>query len=169
MVIKNISLDALDALVFDFDGVLTDNQVLVDEDGREWVRCHRGDGLAFDVLRKLGTKVYIFSTEKNSVVAARAKKLKVPVVQGISDKAEALQLLAKDEGVDLSRILYVGNDLNDLQAMRLCGFSVCPADSHPRIKEIATIVLATVGGAGVARNLVEVVLKIDIADALWSN
>ena len=59
-----LSLDQIDALVFDFDGVLTDNTVFLDEDGREWVRCNRGDGLAFNELQELGVKSYIISAEK---------------------------------------------------------------------------------------------------------
>ena len=166
---NSLQLDDLDALVFDFDGVLTDNGVLLDQDGKEWVRCHRGDGLAFDALRKLGTKVFILSTEKNPVVSARAKKLKVPVVQGISNKVDALKELATREGIELAKTLYTGNDLNDLWAMKLCGFSACPADSHPQIKEVATIQLVTNGGAGVVRELLEVSLNVDIVKILFNH
>ncbi len=70
---KNIKLDDIDALIFDFDGVLTDNKVHLDENGNEWVTCSRSDGLAFDILRKLKKLIFIISTEKNKVVAARAK------------------------------------------------------------------------------------------------
>ena len=87
---KNIDWKSLDVIIFDFDGVLTNNKVLLDQDGKEWVVCHRGDGLAFDVFRKLNIRVCILSTEKNPVVAARAKKLQVPVIQGVSNKLEAL-------------------------------------------------------------------------------
>lgn len=132
---QKIIIDDLDALVFDFDGVLTDNKVYVDQDGKEWVSCNRGDGLGFDVLRELKKPAYILSTEKNSVVSARAKKLKIPVVQGISDKVKALAMLAEKEGFSLDKVLYMGNDLNDYQVMQQCGYSVCPADSHPKIKK----------------------------------
>jgi N-acylneuraminate cytidylyltransferase/3-deoxy-D-manno-octulosonate 8-phosphate phosphatase (KDO 8-P phosphatase) len=160
-------LDNVFVFVFDFDGVLTNNFVYLDQNGLESVVCSRADGLAFDVLRKLKKPAYILSTEKNRVVAARAKKLKVPVLQGVSKKSEALKELVEKEGFDLQSILYVGNDLNDYQAMKLCGFSVCPADSHPKIKEIADITLKTNGGNGIVRELLEDVLGLDFIKILY--
>ena len=156
----------LDAIVFDFDGVLTDNRVYVDVDGRETVRCNRADGLAFDVFRKLPLKVFILSTETNRVVAARAAKLKVPAFQGLSNKQQTLGELCRRENLDSQRILFVGNDLNDLRAMQACGWSACPADSHPRILDVATFVLRSNGGDGVARELLESVLNLDPLDFL---
>jgi 3-deoxy-D-manno-octulosonate 8-phosphate phosphatase (KDO 8-P phosphatase) len=152
------SADSLDCIVFDFDGVLTDDRVWVDQDGREMVCCSRRDGLGFDILRQTGLKLFILSTETNPVVAKRAAKLKVPAIQGCADKARALADLAAKEGIDLSRTLYVGNDLNDLEAIRLCGYSACPVDAHPAIKEAVTFVLAAMGGQGVTRDIIERIL-----------
>jgi len=151
-------VDSLDCIIFDFDGVLTDDRVWVDQDGREMVCCSRRDGLGFDILRQSGLKLFILSTETNPVVSQRAAKLKVPAIQGCADKARALTDLAAKEGLDLSRTLYVGNDLNDLAAIRLCGYSACPADAHPAIKDAVTFVLATSGGQGVTREIIESVL-----------
>ncbi len=164
-----IALKDLDAIIFDFDGVLTDNSVLLDENGIEHVRCHRGDGLGFDVFRKLGVSVVILSTEKNPIVVARAKKLKVPVLRGISNKVEELNRYVLEKAIDFTKLLYVGNDLNDYRAMKLCGYSACPADSHKRIKEIATVTLKTKGGQGVVRELLEEVLQLDIVEVLYPN
>jgi 3-deoxy-D-manno-octulosonate 8-phosphate phosphatase (KDO 8-P phosphatase) len=150
----------MQTIVFDFDGVLTDDRVWVDQDGREMVCCSRRDGLGFDILRQSGLKLFILSTETNPVVSKRAAKLKVTAIQGCADKARALTELAAKEGVDLSRTLYVGNDLNDLPAIRLCGYSACPADAHPAIKDAVTFVLATSGGHGVVRDIVEDLLQI---------
>jgi len=149
-------------IIFDFDGVLTDDRVWVDQDGREMVCCSRRDGLGFDILRQSGLKLFILSTETNLVVSQRAAKLKVPAIQGCADKAKALIELAAKEGIDLSRTLYVGNDLNDLAAARLCGFVACPADAHPQLKAIATYCLSTYGGSGIVREIVEQVLGIDV-------
>jgi len=162
-----MNIDNIDAFVFDFDGVLTNNLVYLDENGNEIVSCNRADGLAFDVLRKLQKPSYILSTEKNPVVTARANKLKIPVLQGINNKVEALKEIANKEGFNLQNILYVGNDLNDYQVMKLCGFSVCPADSHPKIKEISDVVLKTNGGNGVVRELLEDVLGLDFVKILY--
>ncbi len=163
---KKIRLENLDAIIFDFDGVLTDNRVYLDSNGAEFVSCNRGDGLAFDVLRVLDKPTYILSTEKNPVVSKRAQKLRVPVLQSINNKADALRSLADKKGYMLEKILYVGNDLNDYQALMLCGYSVCPADSHVRIKEVATITLKARGGEGVARELLEEILGLDILKIL---
>jgi YrbI family 3-deoxy-D-manno-octulosonate 8-phosphate phosphatase len=157
----------IDALVFDFDGVLTNNLVHLNSNGIESVVCSRADGLAFDVLRKLEKPTYILSTEKNQVVAARAKKLKIPALQGISNKVETLKDMANKEGFNLQNILYVGNDLNDYQAMKLCGYTLCPSDSHIKIKEISDVVLKARGGGGVVRELLEDVLGLDLIKILY--
>ena len=153
-------LDDIEAFVFDFDGVLTDNNVLVDENGKESVKCSRADGLAFDVLNKLNKPVYIISTERNPVVEARAKKLNVPVLQGVKNKVETVVELTNLKGYSLDNILFTGNDLNDYNVMQLCGHTACPIDSHKRIKSIAQIVLNTKGGNGVVRELIEEIFMI---------
>ena len=87
---KKFLLSDIQVFVFDFDGVLTDNLVHIDSNGIEFVSCNRSDGLAFDVIKKLKKPVYILSSEKNSVVTARAKKLNVRAIHGVADKVEAL-------------------------------------------------------------------------------
>jgi YrbI family 3-deoxy-D-manno-octulosonate 8-phosphate phosphatase len=163
-----ISINNIDAFIFDFDGVLTNNLVYLDQHGTESVSCSRADGLAFEVLRKLNIPTYILSTEVNPVVKARAKKLKIPVLQGLSNKALSLKSLAKEKNYIMDRILYIGNDLNDYYAIKACGFSVCPADSHQVIKDNVDIVLKTSGGMGVARELLEEVLSIDFIKILFN-
>ena len=165
---KKILLDDIDAFIFDFDGVLTNNLVHLDESGKEWVTCSRADGLAFDVLHKLKKPVFILSTERNPVVSARAKKLKVPVIQGITNKVDTLVSLLETKGFDLNRVLYVGNDLNDFPVMQVCGYAICPADAHPRIKELATVVLGCGGGTGVVRELLEDILALNFIKILYS-
>ena len=162
-----LNLKKIDLIVFDFDGVLTDNKVSLDQNGNEWVTCCRGDGLGFEVLKKLKIPVYILSTENNLVVSQRGKKLNVPVIQGVSDKSKALKELAEKLGFKFDKILYVGNDINDFYAMQLCGYSVCPHDSHPRIKEISTAVLRTCGGKGIVRELLEELLQLDFIKILY--
>jgi len=164
---QSILIDDIDAFIFDFDGVLTNNLVLIDQDGRELVSCNRSDGLAFDVLRKLKKPTYIVSTEKNLVVSARAKKLNIPLFQGVSDKTKTIQTLVDEYGYSASRILYVGNDLNDFKVMKNCGYTVCPADSHPAIQELSDIVLNTSGGGGVVRELLEDILELNFIEILY--
>ena len=164
---KVITIDDIDLFVFDFDGVLTDNIVHIDNNGNEMVSCSRADGLAFDVLRKLDKPCQILSTENNTVVSARANKLGISVLQGVKNKEKSLRNLVKRKGYKLSNILYVGNDLNDYNSMRISGLSVCPADSHPKIKKISNFVLKTNGGKGVVRELLEDVLSLDFIEILY--
>ena len=165
---ENVYLDSLqlEAIVFDFDGVLTDNRVFVDEDRREMVCCHRGDGLAFDVLKQTHLQLFILSTETNLVVTRRGEKLRIPVFQSTKDKKSSLERLASEKNFSLGKTLFVGNDLNDYQVMQICGFSACPSDSHPKILEIATFPLNKKGGNGVVREIVEQTLQIDISSIL---
>lgn len=162
-----MNINEIDALVFDFDGVLTDNKVLVHQDGSESVLCNRADGLAFDVLRKLKIPTYILSTETNIVVTKRAKKLKIPVIQGASNKLEKLSKLCIEEHYDINEILFIGNDLNDYQVMKACGYSACPSDSHPKIQEISSHVLTSQGGDGIGRELLEEVFNLDFIKILY--
>ena len=152
--------------MFDFDGVLTDDRVYVDQDGREMVCCSRRDGIGFDILRKTGIKLFILSTETNPVVAKRAEKLRIPAIQGSKDKAESLRQLASRESLDLPTTLFVGNDINDLPAFRLCGHSACPSDAHPSVKAAVTHILETPGGQGVTREIIEKILKLD-PESTW--
>lgn len=156
-----LNISDLDAIVFDFDGVLTDDHVYLDQDGREMVRCTRTDGIAFDILRETTLKLFILTTEKNPIVIHRAAKLKVPVLPAVRNKLEALKKLAYEEGFTLARTLYVGNDVNDFFVMKACGFSACPGDAHPQIRKVARFVLEKAGGEGVAREVVEQLLGLD--------
>jgi YrbI family 3-deoxy-D-manno-octulosonate 8-phosphate phosphatase len=171
MIIKkhNVDINSIDAFIFDFDGVLTDNFVNIDQHGVESVRCSRSDGLAFDLLKKLNKKVFILSTEKNSVVSARAKKLKIPVIQGSINKVDAIYSLVKNNNFSLKKIFYIGNDLNDYRAMKLCGYTACPIDSHPIIKQTAMYVLKAKGGDGIAREILECILQLDFIKILYPN
>ena len=164
---RNISIKDISAIVTDFDGVLTDNKVYISSSNNEMVRCCRSDGLAFDALRKLRIKSFILSSESNSVVTRRAEKLKIPVLHGSLDKATDLKALSKEHQFDLESVIYVGNDINDLAAMSLCGYRCCPSDSHPAIKNISTNVLGAPGGEGVIRELVEQVLNINLCKILY--
>ena len=152
---SNKTLKLPDLLVFDFDGVLTDDKVIVSQDGTESVRCSRGDGLGIEMARKSGLKMLILSKEVNKVVSARGAKLKIEVIQGIDDKPAALKTYCKKHAISLARVMYVGNDLNDLGVMKIVGVSVAPKNSHPSVLKIASIVLKHDGGDGAVRELIE--------------
>ncbi|HCS62047.1 MAG TPA: acylneuraminate cytidylyltransferase, partial [Microbacterium sp.] len=146
------------AVVTDFDGVHTDDTALIDSDGREQVRVSREDGMGVSRLRRAGIPMLILSTEVNPVVRARANKLRVPVLHGIEDKKSALAEWAAENGIALSDIAYLGNDVNDLAAMGSVGWPVAVANAHPLVRAQARIVLSRAGGEGAVRELIERVL-----------
>jgi N-acylneuraminate cytidylyltransferase len=148
----------IDALVLDFDGVFTDNKVIVFQDGREAVVCDRGDGWGIGQLKKTGLPILILSTEPNPVVKARADKLGLPCLQNIQDKWSALDIWLKEQGLDPAGVVYIGNDANDLPCMTRIGCAVTPADAHPSAKAVAHIILEQRGGNGAIRELCDLIL-----------
>ena len=151
---------SLQAVVFDFDGVFTDNRVWVFEDGREAVACDRADGIGLSRLRTLGLKMTILSTETNPVVSRRAEKLKIPCLQGVADKVAALKIYAAENRLDLKRVAFVGNDVNDLDGLRLVGLAVAPEDAYPEVKARARWILKRKGGMGAVREFCDQVWRI---------
>lgn len=150
---------AVSALVTDFDGVHTDDRVMIDQDGHEAVRVSREDGMGVSRLRKAGVPVLILSTERNPVVAARGRKLGVPVLQGIDDKATALARWLATEGLDPATVAYVGNDVNDLGCFELVGWPIAVAQAHPQVLSRARLVLRSKGGDGAVREVCEAILR----------
>ena len=146
-------------IVYDFDGVMTDNKVYVDQNGIETVQVNRADGLGISEIKKLGIEQIIISTENNPVVSARAHKIGLPCMQGIKNKKLALIDYCKINDVDLKNVAYMGNDINDLEAMKLVGMTFCPADAHYSIKQISQNLLKTGGGGGTIRELLDFIIE----------
>ncbi|MDQ7878005.1 acylneuraminate cytidylyltransferase [Microbacterium sp. QXD-8] len=149
---------AVDAVVTDFDGVHTDDTARVDQNGLESVTVSRSDGMGVSLLRAAGVPFLILSTEANPVVAARARKLGVEVRQAAADKAAVLRQWADDQRIALSRVAYLGNDVNDLACLELVGWPVAVPDAHPLVLSAARVVLDRRGGEGAVRDLAERVL-----------
>ena len=146
-------------VVFDFDGVITDNRVWVDAAGTEMVASNRSDSHGISLLRAAGMPMLVISREVNPVVTARCEKIKIPVMQGILDKASALRQAAQERGVDLSNVIYVGNDIIDLPCFELAGWAVAVADSHPEVLRAADFILSQRGGHGAVREFCDLVLS----------
>ncbi|WP_329014167.1 acylneuraminate cytidylyltransferase [Streptomyces sp. NBC_01601] len=147
------TLADVDAVVLDFDGTQTDDRVLIDTDGREFVSVHRGDGLGIAALRRAGLPTLILSTEQNPVVAARARKLRLPVLHGIDRKDVALKQWCEEQGIAPDRVLYAGNDVNDLPCLALVGWPVAVADAHDAVRGAARAVTTVPGGHGAIREI----------------
>lgn len=146
MIISNIQL-----IVYDFDGVLTDNRVILREDGLESVVVNRSDGLAISIIKDMGLKQIILTTEENKVVEVRAHKLGLPVIKGVNEKKRAVLTYCHENEINLENVVYIGNDVNDLEAMKVVGYPVCPSDAYREIRNVSKEVLETKGGFGVVR------------------
>ncbi|HEX3999265.1 MAG TPA: acylneuraminate cytidylyltransferase [Pirellulales bacterium] len=151
--------EQLDLVVFDFDGVMTDNRVLVFDDGGEAVLCDRSDGLGVSMLRKRGFELVVLSTETHPVVEARCRKLGIACRQGLADKQAALVELVGQRQLRLENTIYLGNDANDFGCFASAGFAIAVADAHPSAFERVDFVLSRPGGQGAVRELCEILLK----------
>lgn len=150
-------LASVKLLVFDFDGVFTDNAVYVSHDGIESVRCWRSDGLGLSRLRNIGVHIQIVSTELNPVVTVRAHKLKVPCKQGIEDKEVAIIELCKELNVDPAHTMFVGNDINDIPAFNVVGIPVSVSDAYPETDSHVLYKTNKPGGYGAVREVCDLI------------
>ena len=146
-------------LVYDFDGVMTDNRVIVREDGMESVICSRADGMGINQIKAMELPQIILSTEINPVVATRAKKIGIPAIHGSKDKKQTLKEYCAENNIALEHVWFTGNDTNDYEVMMVCGCKLCPSDAHQSIKDIADITMQTKGGYGVIRELADILQK----------
>jgi N-acylneuraminate cytidylyltransferase len=136
-------------LFTDFDGCLTDDRVWLNLDGEEFVAANRKDGLAVKRLKNLGIQVVIASTETNKVVLARGNKIGVDVLQGLAEKAEAIEQYLEQKNLSWNDVWYIGNDVNDLGAIERANLSICPADAVKKVRKSVDILLKTKGGYGI--------------------
>lgn len=158
---------AVEFVVFDFDGVFTDNAVWVTEDGgTELVRCNRADGLGIAMMHQAGIPMYVLSTEVNPVVKARCKKLRLEVDHGIEDKGTRLKELLNERGIDPARVAYIGNDINDADCLELVGTAVVVADAHPSVMNLADHILTLPGGYGAVREFCDALLAHRLRDEI---
>ena len=146
-------------LVFDFDGVMTDNSVLLSQDGQEFVVCSRSDGMGISFLKKNGYRLLVLSTESNLVVSARCQKLGINCIQNVSDKFAVLSELCQSEGIRFEDVLYVCNDINDLECLQSVGYPIVVSDSHKSVMKRQFTVTLNNGGRGAVREVADEILR----------
>ena len=153
--------ETIKMVICDFDGVVTDNLVITDQDGKESVIASRSDSMHIKKLRETGIEVMIISSEPNPVVMARAKKMGVEAIHnvGMQDKGRVMRDVLEQKNVKAENVIYIGNDLNDLPCFEIAGWSVAVADAYPEIIRAADHVLTKTGGHGAIRELCEIILK----------
>ena len=153
MKISKTKLREVKAIFFDFDGVFTDNKVLLCEDGKESVICSREDGMGIGLLEKIGLLKFIISSEVNPVVSTRAIKLQIPCEQAVKNKAQVIQKICKKNQITAKNIIYVGNDINDIDAFAIAGISIAVNDSHNDVFQHVDYVTKKNGGNGAVREI----------------
>ena len=146
-------------VVFDFDGVFSDNRVWTNDRGEESVACYRGDSLGLRRLDEVGVDYFVITQETNDAVPARARKIRIECICGIEDKLPVLRDETERRGVSLEETAYLGNDVNDAECLAAVGLPVVPADAWPEVLPLASLVLTRAGGHGCVR---------EFCDALWS-
>lgn len=159
-----IDFSLVKCLAYDFDGVMTDNKVLVSEDGIESVVVNRSDGYAVAKLKEMGLKQVIISTEKNPVIAVRAEKLSINAVYGVENKGEAILSFCKRESILPAEVMFIGNDINDIPAFEVAGFTGAPFDAEKIVYDMADWKSSRNGGNGVIRELYGLIAGSQLGD-----
>ena len=152
-------IQSIQAIFFDFDGIFTDNNVLVSEDGNEYVKCSRFDGIGLSKLKSLNMKLHIISSETNPVVIQRAKKMGIGVTHGVHCKVETAEDLLNSWGLKFDQCAFMGNDINDLGLMEKVALTITVPDAWPTVLSSAMVVTDLMGGKGAVREVCEVIYE----------
>jgi 3-deoxy-D-manno-octulosonate 8-phosphate phosphatase (KDO 8-P phosphatase) len=151
---------AIDLLVLDVDGVLTDGGIIFTGDGTEVKVFHVRDGWGLKLWQSLGKRTALLSGRTSPTVVVRAAELGVgQVIQGAADKLPAFRRLVASEGLPPEKICYVGDDLPDLPVLLHCGLAVAVADACPEVRRAAHYVTQAGGGRGAVRETIELLLR----------
>jgi 3-deoxy-D-manno-octulosonate 8-phosphate phosphatase (KDO 8-P phosphatase) len=143
----------------DVDGVLTDAGMYYSESGDEWKKFNTRDGMGIKLLQKAGLVTAIVTQERTRLVARRAEKLAIPELhQGVMDKLSVIRDMAARHGISLQQVAYIGDDVNDIEALQAVGFSAAPADGLPQVLKVVDYVCRQKGGEGAVRELAEMIL-----------
>ena len=144
----------------DVDGVLTDAGMYYAESGNEWKKFNTRDGMGIKLLQRAGLITAIVTQERTKLVARRAEKLAIPELhQGVMDKLSCVREMAERHGLTLSQVAYIGDDVNDLDALRAVGFSATPADGMPEVAAVVDYICQKKGGEGAVREIIEMILQ----------
>ena len=143
----------------DVDGVLTDAGMYYSESGDEWKKFNTRDGMGIKLLQRAGLITAIVTQERTRLVARRAEKLAIPELhQGVMDKLSVIRDMATRHGLSLREVAYIGDDVNDIEALQAVGFSAAPADGLPQVLKVVDYVCRQKGGEGAVRELAEMIL-----------
>ena len=140
-------------VIFDFDGVFTDNKVLVNELGMESVICSRYDGYGIDNLNKHFIHNFVLTSETKKIANKRCKKLGIKCLNNVKSKVEETKNILKELNLKFKNVCFLGNDVNDIELLDLVGFPVRTFDSHPLLENRGYFSTKKIGGHGCVREL----------------
>lgn len=144
----------------DVDGVLTDAGMYYSESGDEWKKFNTRDGMGIKLLQRAGLITALVTQERTRLVARRAEKLAISEVhQGAMDKLSVIREMATRHGLSLREVAFIGDDVNDMEALKAVGFSAAPGDSLPQVLQIVDYVCQKKGGEGAVREIAEMILR----------
>ena len=146
-------------IFFDFDGVFTDNRVLVSEDGKESVFCYRSDGVGLSRLKELGVACMVISSEVNPIISRRCEKLKIDYVQACDNKLQVLSRILTEKNLTPEQVAFVGNDVNDLECIMHVSVPIAVADAYPQVKDVARLITTRKGGEGAVREICDWIIE----------
>lgn len=153
-VLKDLKLFATDV-----DGVLTDAGMYYGESGEELKKFHTRDGMGMKLLQAEGVVTAIITMENTKIVERRGIKLGIPeVFQGAKDKVEVLLILSKKYKIPLGQMAYIGDDVNDLEALKSVGYAAAPADCVEQVRKVVNYICKKRGGEGAVRELIDRIL-----------
>lgn len=154
-------LHNIDTLVFDYDGVLTNGVVLLQDDGEPLRTANVKDGYAIQYAARMGYTIAIISGGRSKTMETRFRMLNVPhVFLGAGNKLDVYSTFIKEQNIEPANVLYVGDDIPDIKVMEIAGLAVCPADAAEEVKEVADYVSHFKGGEGCVREIIEQVMKV---------
>ena len=149
----------IELVIMDVDGTLTDGAMYYSSRGEELKRFSTRDGMGVTLLHRGGIRTAIITSENSEIVTRRAQKLGITeVVLGSHDKTTTFHDICRRTGLTASRIAYIGDDINDLHVMQLCGLSGCPSDAVATIQNVAHFISSYPGGNGAVREFAELIL-----------
>lgn len=151
---------SIELIVLDVDGTMTDSRITYSEEGDEIKSFNVKDGLAIASWRKLGKQVAIITGRKSTIVARRAKELNIEhFYQGVHNKKEVLTSLLEKLNISIENVAAIGDDLNDLQMLKMVNISFVPRDASTYVDKIATVILSKKGGDGAVREMIEYLIQ----------
>ena len=146
-------------LITDFDGVMTDGSVYINDSGEETVRCSRIDSVGIHILKNAGIETIVVSSEKSKVVKERCKKLEIESHVGVFDKLSYVSKILLERNIKFSNTCFIGDEINDIALLEKAGLSICPRNALPNVKKLCDLVLDVSGGEGVIRAVAQILVS----------